>query len=108
MLKRKSKYCVYIIEDSHGTYYTGYTNNLENRIKLHSQGSGAKYLRGKEPLKLVYAKEYRYLRNAMCVERNIKKYSRKRKEELTKIWANAKLNAGAPMFRFLKREGAIE
>jgi putative endonuclease len=107
MLERRSKYYIYIIEDSNGAYYTGYTNNLENRIKLHSKGNGAKYLRGKGPLKLVYAKEYRYLRNAMRTERNIKKYPRKKKEELTKIWTNAKLNAGAPMLRFLKKEGVI-
>lgn len=89
MVRRKSKYYVYIIEDSHGIYYTGYTNNLENRIKLHAQGRGAKYLRGKGPLKLVYVKEYRYYKNALHAERKIKRLRRKQKEDLVKIYAKS-------------------
>lgn len=77
---------MYILQCSNGTYYTGYTNNLENRIKEHNSGNGAKYLRGKLPVKLVYAKEYRYYKNAVHRERNIKKMTRKQKEELTRIY----------------------
>lgn len=36
---------VYIIECADGTYYTGWTNDLEKRIKMHSNGIGAKYTR---------------------------------------------------------------
>ncbi|MBU4311257.1 MAG: GIY-YIG nuclease family protein, partial [Candidatus Omnitrophica bacterium] len=32
-IRRKNQYYVYIVECTNGTYYTGYTNNLENRIK---------------------------------------------------------------------------
>ena len=106
-MKRKADYYVYILECSDGTYYTGYTNNLCNRIKLHANGSGAKYLRGRSPLKLVYVKCYKYLRNVMHAERRIKQYTRKRKEELINNQAGMKLIAGAPMFRFLKRKGVI-
>ena len=74
-----------------------YDITLEARIKLHEEGHGAKYLIGKAPLTLVYAKEYKYLKNAMHAERTIKSYTRSRKEELIRIWANAKLNAGAPI-----------
>ena len=77
---------MYILQCSNGTYYTGYTNNLENRIKEHNNGNGAKYLRGKLPVKLVYAKEYRYYKNAVHRERNIKKMTRKQKEELVRIY----------------------
>ena len=81
-IKRKGNFFVYIVECSNGTYYTGYTNNLDNRIKLHNNGHGAKYLRGKAPVKLVYAKEYKYYKNVINVERNLKKLTRKRKEGL--------------------------
>jgi putative endonuclease len=82
MLVRKSKQWVYIVECRDGTYYTGCTKDLENRIALHNSGNGAKYLRGKLPVKLVYAKEYRYYKNALRAERNIKKLTRKQKERL--------------------------
>ena len=59
-IARKSKYWVYIVQCVNCTYYTGYTNNLDNRIKEHNNGHGAKYLKGKLPVKLVYAKEYQY------------------------------------------------
>ena len=83
---RVGKFYVYIVQCQDGTYYTGYTNNLENRIKLHNRGYGAKYLRGKLPVKLVYAKVYRYYKNALHAEREIKTYTRQEKEELTKTY----------------------
>ena len=73
VIKRHDHYYVYIVQCINGTYYTGYTNNLENRIKEHNSGHGAKYLRGKGPVKLVYAKEYRYYKNVLRAERNLKK-----------------------------------
>ena len=85
-IQRTGKYFVYILQCSNGTYYTGYTNNLENRIKEHNSGNGAKYLRGKLPVKLVYSKEYRYYKNALNRERNIKKMTRKEKERLIKVY----------------------
>jgi putative endonuclease len=83
-----------------GTYYTGYTNDLKNRIASHNSGNGAKYLKRKLPVKLVYAKEYRYYKNALRGERRIKKLTRKQKENLIKIYnennkQNQK-NTGAP------------
>ena len=59
-IKRIGKYYVYVVQCKNGSYYTGYTNNLEKRISLHNSGrSGAKYLRGKVPVKVVYVREYR-------------------------------------------------
>jgi len=85
-LARKSKYWVYIVKCKGGTYYTGCTKDLENRIALHNSGSGAKYLRTKLPVKLVYAKEYHYYKNALRRERNLKKLTRKQKEKLIRIY----------------------
>lgn len=82
--KRKGVFYVYILECQNGTYYTGYTNDIENRIKLHNKGLGAKYLRGKSPIKLVYVKEYKYYKSAINKEISLKKLTRKQKEELVK------------------------
>ena len=47
-IKRVDSFCVYMLECNDGTYYTGYTNNLEKRIQEHNNSKrGAKYLRGK-------------------------------------------------------------
>jgi putative endonuclease len=81
-IKRKSKYGVYIVECKNGTYYTGYTNNLENRIKLHNKGYGAKYLRGKGPVKLVYWKKFKTQKAAMCEEIRIKELRKEQKVKL--------------------------
>jgi putative endonuclease len=86
-IQRAGKYFVYILQCSNGTYYTGYTNNLQNRIKEHNSGNGAKYLRGKLPVKLVYAKEYRYYKNALRAERRVKKLTRAQKLKLIRIYA---------------------
>jgi putative endonuclease len=73
-----------------GTYYTGYTKNLENRISLHKSGRGAKYVKGKLPLKLVYAKEYCYYKSALNEERRIKQLKREQKSELVRTYAENK------------------
>lgn len=90
-LKRKFNYYnVYIIEAGDGTLYTGYTNNLENRIKLHNSGHGAKYLRGRLPLKLVYKKGYRYFKSAISEEIRIKKLKKHRKIKLIESYEKHK------------------
>ena len=44
----------YILECSDGSFYTGWTNNLERRVKAHNAGKGAKYTKSRKPVKLVY------------------------------------------------------
>ena len=84
-IKRKGSFIVYMVQCSRGTYYTGYTIDLENRINKHNDGRGAKYLRGKGPVKLVYAREYKYYKNAVKAEVEIKKLSRKEKEHFIRL-----------------------
>ncbi len=45
---------VYILECKDGTFYTGITRCLKRRLKEHNEGKGARYTRGRRPLKLVY------------------------------------------------------
>lgn len=84
--KRSGKFHVYIVQCQNGTFYTGSTNNLENRIELHNKGRGAKYTRDRRPVELVWKKEYKYFKKALKEERQIKKMTRKQKEELIKIY----------------------
>ena len=73
---------VYILECSDGTLYTGWTNNLDKRIEQHCNGTGAKYTRGRGPVRLVYHEEFNDKRDAMRREYEIKKYSRINKLKL--------------------------
>lgn len=73
---------VYIVECSDGTLYTGWTNNLDKRIEQHCNGTGAKYTRGRGPVRLVYHEEFNDKRDAMRREYEIKRYSRINKLKL--------------------------
>ena len=77
----------YILECSDGTLYCGWTNNLENRVKTHNSGKGAKYTRSRLPVKLVYFEEYDSKEAAMKREYQIK--NMKREEKLQLINSNA-------------------
>lgn len=50
----EKQWMVYILECGDGTLYTGITDDLERRLKAHAEGRGAKYTRGRAPLKLRY------------------------------------------------------
>ena len=83
MKKRKfvksGRFFVYILRCLDGTYYTGYTNNLENRLRRHNNGFASKYTRSRLPVKLVWKKEYRYLHYAMSTEYRLKRLNRRQK-----------------------------
>lgn len=81
-IQRTRKYFVYILECKNGTYYAGYTNDLERRIKLHDSGLASRYTRARLPVKLVWSKEYQYKYYAMSAEYKIKQLRHKQKELL--------------------------
>lgn len=72
----------YILRCSDGTYYCGWTNNLDKRIKTHNMGQGAKYTRSRLPVELVYFEEHDTKSLAMKREARIKKMKRTQKERL--------------------------
>lgn len=72
----------YILECSDKTLYTGWTNNLEQRLEAHNSGKGAKYTRSRIPAALVYYEAYRTPQEAMQREYQIKQLSRQEKLEL--------------------------
>ena len=72
----------YIVKCSDGTYYTGYTNDLEKRLLAHNAGKGAKYTRNRLPVEMVYFEEYEDKSEAMKREYAIKQLTREQKEKL--------------------------
>jgi putative endonuclease len=67
---------------SDGSFYTGYTKDLEARIQLHQTGKGARYTKIHKPQKLVHFEEHASRSLAMKREREIKKLSHQQKQTL--------------------------
>ncbi|MDO4649533.1 MAG: GIY-YIG nuclease family protein [Eubacteriales bacterium] len=76
----------YMVKCADETLYTGWTNQLEKRIKAHNEGkNGAKYTKTKRPVTLVYYEGYRTKEEAMRREYQIKQLTRKQKMELLNL-----------------------
>lgn len=75
---------VYILQCIDETLYTGITNNLEKRIKQHNSNKGAKYTRGRGPVKLVFFTSVDDKSQAAKEEYRIKKLSKEKKLEMIK------------------------
>ena len=75
---------VYIVECQDSSLYTGITNDLEKRVKAHNEKKGAKAIKGKLPVKLVYQESYNEKKLALSREREIKSFKREQKLELVK------------------------
>ena len=73
------KWCVYMLECSDSTIYTGITNNLENRINVHNSGKGAKYVKTRLPVRLLWFIESENRSEASKLEIKIKKLTRTQK-----------------------------
>ncbi|MEF8757579.1 MAG: GIY-YIG nuclease family protein [Halobacteriales archaeon] len=73
---------VYVLECADGTFYTGYTTDLERRVREHDAGEGAKYTRGRTPVTVVHVERFESRSAAMTREHEIKSLSRAEKERL--------------------------
>lgn len=76
------RWIVYILQCADGSFYTGYTDDVEKRVKKHNAGKGAKYTRSRLPVKLIWTEVYTTKSDAMKRERQIKRLDRKVKEAL--------------------------
>jgi len=76
---------VYILECADGTYYTGYTTDVERRVDEHNAGTGAKYTRGRTPVEVIHTETYDSQSAAMQREYAIKQLQRPAKEELVDV-----------------------
>lgn len=70
---------IYILLCADNTLYTGYTNNVQKRIKDHHTPKGSKYVRSRLPAKLVYTEKFKTKSEAMKREYEIKKMTRSKK-----------------------------
>ena len=73
------KNVTYILKCSDNSLYTGWTNDIKHRLKMHNEGKGAKYTRGRGPVELVYLEEFDTKQEAMSKEAKIKRLTRKEK-----------------------------
>jgi putative endonuclease len=73
---------VYIVECADQTLYTGWTNNLEQRLKAHNTGRGAKYTRSRGPVRVVYVEPQPDQAAAQRREIEIKRLRRREKLRL--------------------------
>lgn len=77
-------YFVYMLKCADNTYYTGCTNNLEERVIQHNQlKSGAHYTKLRRPVKLVFKEEYPTLLEARQREAEIKRLKKEEKIRLS-------------------------
>lgn len=75
---------VYVLECADNTLYTGWTIDLDKRIKVHNEGKASKYTRARLPVKLVYLETFDDKITAQRREWEIKQMSRKDKLMLIK------------------------
>ena len=77
-------YHLYILRCSDNSLYCGMTTNLEKRLKEHNSktSKGAKYLRAKKPVVIVYTETYTDIKTAMQREYEIKQWTKAKKEAL--------------------------
>jgi putative endonuclease len=73
---------VYILLCMDGSFYTGYTNDLQQRTRQHENGKGARYTKSHRPQKVAYVEVFGSRSNAMKREKAIKKLSHQQKQDL--------------------------
>ncbi len=75
---------VYMLQCKDGSYYTGITNKLDERLETHSLGKGSKYVASRRPFSLVYSEPLESKSEALKREYAIKQLSHAEKQSLVK------------------------
>ena len=78
----KNLYYIYILKCIDGSYYTGYTSDLQKRLQQHQNGTGCTYTKTRTPVELVYSEELPDKPSALKREKQIKKLTIFDKEKL--------------------------
>lgn len=73
---------VYILRCGDGSLYVGHTQDLDERVAMHSAGRGATHTAARLPVVLIHAEEAASQREAIARERQIKRWTRRKKEAL--------------------------
>ena len=94
-------YWAYMLRCSDGTYYTGHTDDLEHRMAQHMVGATGGYTATRQPVERVWSSEFATRYEALSAERQIKGWSKAKKEELIQgDWAAIQ--------RLARRRGSFE
>ncbi|MHB1185851.1 MAG: GIY-YIG nuclease family protein [Desulfobulbia bacterium] len=80
--ERLGMFWVYILRCADGSYYTGHTDNLDNRIAQHQNGECDGYTATRLPVELAWPQEFVTREEALSAERQIKGWNRKKKEAM--------------------------
>ena len=76
---------VYILQCSDKSYYTGHTDNLENRFAQHQNKMiSSCYTSTRLPVQLMYSQDFSTREEALASEKQIQRWSRRKKEALIK------------------------
>ena len=77
-------FTLYILLCDDGTYYTGITQNLSDRLKRHRSGRGALHTARRSDIRVVYTEIHPSRKSAIARERQIKRWSHAKKKALVK------------------------
>jgi len=73
---------VYILLCMDGSFYTGYTKNIDQRTRLHENGQGARYTKMHKPKRVAYVELFDSRAKAMKREKAIKKLTHQQKQNM--------------------------
>ena len=76
------RFFVYILWCADGSYYVGHCSDVPNRVQEHNNGEGSKHTRERLPVALVYSEPHPTQTDAIQREKQIKRWSRAKKEAL--------------------------
>ncbi|MET0787416.1 MAG: GIY-YIG nuclease family protein [Paenisporosarcina sp.] len=79
-MEMSNQHTFYVLECGDGSYYAGYTNDLNRRIDVHNKGKGAKYTRARLPVTCIFQENFETKQQAMKAE-----YAFKQLKKIDKI-----------------------
>ena len=83
--KKSEEWFLYMLECGDGSFYTGITNDVARRFKMHQEGRGSRYTKTHRPVKLLYQEKCANRSRALVREYAVKTFPRKKKEELIRL-----------------------
>ncbi len=81
MTESTDTYGFYVLECADGTFYGGYSPDVDARLAAHNAGRGAKYTKTRLPVKLLYTETFDNKHDALSAEWHFKHQTRQKKEQ---------------------------
>ncbi|GAF41225.1 hypothetical protein FC83_GL002237 [Agrilactobacillus composti DSM 18527 = JCM 14202] len=82
--KKVKSYYAYVLECADGSFYGGFTTDVQKRVATHNAGKGAKYTKARRPVRLLYYETFQTKSQALKAEASFKKLTRSKKEKFLK------------------------